>query len=417
MADHAFAHLKLNRQILKAIDELGWSAPTEIQSRAAAPIMANQNLIGISPSGTGKSAAYLMPLIMKIKHAQGSEPRALVLVPTRELAVQVAAQASSLSGHTDLRVAGIYGGAGNRSQRELVTGGIDILVATPGRFLEFYAEGTLSTKKLTVFVIDEADRMMEMGFLPQLRKTIDVLPVKRQNLLFSATFSDRVARISEDFLEFPLRVEVKPQATLSDTVVHQAYKLPNLGTKIHLLLHWLALPELNRAMIFCRSKETADNLGHFIDRKGLGPVRVIHSNKGQNSRLNAVNELRAGSLRVLVATDVASRGIDVPEVTHVINFDVPLVPADYVHRIGRTGRANQSGVAITLCTPPEQGALRRIEELIQLSVPVVPLPPGVPIEETSSAELQSQAKQIDRQKQKEDPSFRGAFHSKKKYRN
>jgi ATP-dependent RNA helicase RhlE len=256
-----------------------------------------------------------------------------------------------------------------------------------------------------------------MGFMPQIRRILEVIPRKRQNLLFSATFQEKVEKFSFEFLEFPMRVEVSPQSTTAEMVMQSLYEVPNFLTKIHLLEHLLNRnEEFSRVLVFTRSKENADNVYRFLVRKVVEEeaIRVIHANKGQNTRINAMEAFKEGNIRVLVATDVASRGIDVTEVSHVINFDVPLIYEDYVHRIGRTGRANRTGEAITFLTPPEDLHIRNIEALIRMEIPRSPLPAGIEVEATPFEERQSQLREIDEQKRRADPTFKGAFHEKKK---
>jgi ATP-dependent RNA helicase RhlE len=252
-----------------------------------------------------------------------------------------------------------------------------------------------------------------MGFMHQIRKILEVIPNKRQNLLFSATFNDRVESLSGEFLEFPVKIEITPQATAAKQVEQELYYIPNLKTKIHFLEYLLQNPDFNRVIIFTRTKDVANNVFKYLERKEYGPVRAIHSNKGQNTRINAVNEFKEGKLRILVSTDVTARGIDVIKVSHVINFDVPLLYEDYVHRIGRTGRAFQEGKAITFATPAEEYHVKKIEKLIREKIPVKTLPEGIEIGETSYEEQQEMAKEIDWQKRKEDPEFKGAFHERK----
>lgn len=406
---------KLNKQLFQAIEEAGFSSPTEVQQKCIPLILGGQHVIGIAQTGTGKTAAYMLPLLMKVKYAQGSDPRGLILVPTKELAVQVLTQGQQLSKYTDLRIAALYGGVGAKAQIEILNKGIDIIVATPGQFLELYMRNEIPAKQIKTLVIDEADRMMDMGFMHQLRKIFEVIPSKKQNLLFSATFSDRIEKLSQEFLEFPIRVEVTPQATAAKQVEQEVYYISNLRTKINFLEYLLADQEtFNRVMIFARTKENADNVFKYLERKKLGPIRVIHSNKGQNSRINAMNEFKQGQLRILVSTDVASRGIDVEKVSHVINFDVPSHYEDYVHRIGRTGRAFQEGKAITFATKAELYHITRIEKLIREKIPVKKLPDKIKIEETSTEEAQVMAREIDRQKKREDPEYGGAFHERKR---
>jgi ATP-dependent RNA helicase RhlE len=410
----SFLDFNLNPQLLRAVADLEYAFPTEIQLKCIPAFLGGQEVIGIAQTGTGKTAAYLLPLLMKTKFAQGKDPRALVLAPTKELVVQLAEHATQLARYTDLRILAMYGGVGMTAQIDQLRAGVDILVATPGRFMEIYLERELPTKGIRFLVLDEADRMMDMGFMPQLRKIIEVIPTKRQNALFSATFSAKVEALSAEFLEFPLKIEVTPQGTAARQVEQVVYQIPNLKTKINFLEHLLGdRKEFSRVVIFTRTKESADNVFRFIERKNLGPVRVIHSNKGQNSRLNAVNEFKTGDLRILVSTDVTARGIDVTNVSHVINFDVPVVHEDYVHRIGRTGRAFQQGKAITFATPGEAYHIDKIERLIREKIPVSKLPLQLEVAKTPFAEKQKMAREIDNQRKKDNPEFKGAFHEKK----
>jgi ATP-dependent RNA helicase RhlE len=409
----SFEDFNLNRQLLNAVADLGFEKPTEIQQKCIPLILGGQEVIGIAQTGTGKTAAYLLPVLMKIKYAQGTEPRVLILAPTKELTLQIASHTQLLAKYTDLRILAIYGGVGPKSQIEAIANGVDILVATPGRFLELYLNRELSVKLLKTMILDEADRVMDMGFMPQIRRILEVLPKKRQNLLFSATFHEKVERLSAEFLEFPVKVEVTPQATAAKQVEQVMYLVPNLKTKINFLEYLLANEDYSRVLIFTRTKEVANNIYSFLDRKGFGPIRVIHSNKGQNTRINAVNEFKEGGIRILVSTDVTARGIDVVKVSHVINFDVPILYEDYIHRIGRTGRAFQEGKAITFVTKSEVYHIAKIEKLIREKIPVKNLPPQIEVEKTPFEEEQRMRKEIDNQKRKEDPEFKGAFHEKK----
>lgn len=411
----SFEEFNLNRQILNAVAEAGYTVATPIQEKAIGPVLSGQDICGIAETGTGKTAAYVLPMLMKLKYAQGESPRALILSPTRELAMQIAEQVKIFSTYTDLRSAVIFGGVGPKTQKAQLNAGIDILIATPGRFLDLYLTGDINTRSLQFLVLDEADKMMDMGFIGSIHRILEVVPRKRQNLLFSATMSDLVQKIAGDFLKHPTTIEVSAQATPAKTVSQSLYEVPNFKTKINLLQHLLKDDEaFNRLIIFCKTKIVADNIYSFIVRRfGENAVRVIHANKGQNTRINSINDFKEGNIRVLVATDVASRGIDVSNVSHVINFDVPIIIEDYVHRIGRTGRAFATGDAITFCTEAELYYVRKIEKLIRQSIPVVPIPKDVFIEETPYDERQLIAREIDNQKRKEDPDFQGAFHEKK----
>ena len=411
----SFEDFKFNRQILNAIADAEYKEPTAIQQKAITPILAGQDVMGIAQTGTGKTAAYVLPIIMKLKYAQGSDPRALILSPTRELAMQIEENIQVFAKYTDLRTVVLYGGLGPKQQIEALEKGVDILVATPGRFLDLYLAEHINTKQIKLLVMDEADKMMDMGFIGKIHRILEVVPRKRQNLLFSATMSELVHKIAGDFLAFPTIVEVSPQATPANTVSQQLYFVPNTKTKINLLQYLLKNDEdFHRLIIFSKTKTIADNIYHFLSRKyGEDEVRVIHANKGQNTRINSINAFKEGSVRILVATDVAARGLDVSDVSHVINFDIPIVIEDYVHRIGRTGRATKSGIAISMCTPAEAYYIAKIEKLIRQQIPVSELPAEVLIEKTPFEEKQAQAREIDMQKRKENPEFKGAFHEKK----
>jgi len=411
----SFEDFKFNRQILNAIDDAGYTEPTPVQQKAMPPILNGQDVMGIAQTGTGKTAAYVLPIIMRLKYAQGESPRALIVAPTRELAMQIEENVKIFAKYTDLRVVTLYGGLGPKTQIEQVSKGVDIIVATPGRFMDIYLAGHLVMKQLQVLVLDEADKMMDMGFMPQINRILEVVPRKRQNLLFSATMSDKIHQLSANFLEFPTVIEVTPQATPAQTVEQRLYNVPNVKTKINLLKYLLDnTEEIKKLMLFCKTRTVAEDVYKFLARKyNEQEVRVLHANKGQNTRINSMNAFKNDEVKILVSTDVASRGIDVSDVSHVINFDVPFVTEDYVHRIGRTGRALQLGEAITFCTPAEEYYLRKIEKLIRQSIPVFDVPADVFVEQTSFEERQDQAREIDIQKRKEDPEFKGAFHEKK----
>ncbi len=412
-----FEQFKLNRQLLNAIEDAGYINPTPIQEQAVPVALAGHDVLGIAQTGTGKTAAYSIPLLMKIKFAQGAHARALVLAPTRELVMQIASAIKELSKYTDIRTVALFGGVGTKAQIEGIEAGVDIIVATPGRFMDLYLKEVVIVKHLATLVLDEADKMLDMGFMPQIRRMLEIVPTKRQNLLFSATFAEKVEKFSFEFLEFPTRIEVTPQATTADMVEQVIYELPNFKTKINLLTHLLeSSDELNRVLIFTRSREIAGNVYKYLLRKVVPEeqIRVIHANKGQNTRTNAMEAFREGDIRVLVATDVASRGIDISEVSHVFNFDVPLIYEDYVHRIGRTGRANHIGKAITFMTIADEFHISKIEGIIRKEIPRLGLPEDLEITPTPKEEQQDMLREIDAQKKKADPTFKGAFHEKKK---
>jgi len=408
-----FEELKLTRQFLDAVNELGYESPSEIQEKVIPRVLGGQDVIGIAQTGTGKTAAYVLPLLQLLKYPQGDEPRALILVPTKELVVQVEEQIQSLCKYTELRYVALYGGVGPKTQIDIIKKGVDIIVATPGRFLEIYAKRVIIPKKIKHVVLDECDRMMDMGFWPQLREIQEKLPQKKQQLLFSATFPERVERIADNFLLFPSRVEVTPQATPATTVEQRVYMVPNFKTKLNLLMHLLDGDEMKRVMVFVRTKADATSMGKFMERSNVGEIRFLHSNIGQNSRMNAIKDFKDGNVRILVSTDVTARGIDVFEVSHVVNFQVPGHYEDYVHRIGRTGRAFKTGVAISFVDMSEEYHLTNIQKIIRQTIPVFEIPEVVHIEKTETEEKQEQAREIDRQKRLDDPDFKGAFHEKK----
>lgn len=409
-----FSDLKVTRQYLDALADQGIESPTEIQQKALPILMAGQDLIGIAQTGTGKTLAYLLPIVQKLKFAQGVDPRALILVPTKELVVQVERVLALLVVNTDLRWVAMYGGIGPKAQTEKIEAGVDIIIATPGRFLEIYSKRVFVTKQIKTMVLDECDRMMDMGFWPQLRDIQEKIPHKKQQLLFSATFPDKVQRIADNFLLFPQVVEVTPAATPASTVAQSVYAVPNQATKLEMLIHLLKNREdMTRVMVFCRTKEMVTQLAEQLVKQKFGEIRIIHSNKGQNARINALDEFKEGNIRVLVTTDVSARGIDVVEVSHVINFQVPHTHEDYVHRIGRTGRAFKTGEAITFMDVSEKYHVQKIERVMKQFIPVLDLPSEVVVHGTPKSEMIEQNRDIDWQKRKEDPTFKGAFHEKK----
>ncbi len=409
-----FENFGIGKSIMKALDEIGFHEPTPVQALAIPVIKSGQDVLGIAQTGTGKTAAYVIPILMKLVKAEGEDPRALILVPTRELAIQVGEDIEELTKYTNIRSAAIFGGIGWTKHAELVKPGVDIVVATPGRLWDLYRIGALRLKKIKILVIDEADRMLDMGFMPQLNQLFEVIPPKRQNLLFSATFSDKIELISNEFLTFPARVEVAPSATTVDKVEQYFYRLPNFRSKLNLINFLLSDKETyKRVIIFCATKENAELVFKVLDRKTDGEVRVLHSNKAQNTRINAIQSFKEGNVRVLISTDVSARGIDVSLISHVINFDLPTNYEDYVHRIGRTARANHEGVAISFLKPDEEFHLANIEKLIRMELTELPVPEKVELVESSRSEMQEIAREMDRQKKLEDTGFKGAFHEKK----
>ncbi len=371
----SFEDLKVARSLLKALEEIGFREPTPVQELAIPVISSGVNIVGVAQTGTGKTAAYLLPLLTRLGKAEGTEPRCIVLVPTRELSVQVGEDIAELTTFSDLRHVSVFGGVGWTRQAALLEPGTDILVATPGRLWDLYQARAFSFKKLKYLVFDEADRMLDMGFMPQLRQLFEIIPSRRQNLLFSATFPEKVEKMAEEFLDHYEKVEVTPSATPVEKVVQLVYRVPNFHTKLNLIRHLLEdEATFNRVIIFVKTKASADTVYKVIKRKTEGEKRIMHSDKGQTTRLNTIRAFKEGEVRILITTDLSARGLDAALVSHVINFDIPPHYEDYIHRIGRTARAGNLGTAITLVTPDEVWHLKFIEKMIRMEIPVAEIP-------------------------------------------
>lgn len=407
-----FKDLNISKQILMALEEAGFEHPTPIQEQAFPVIRSGRDMVGIAQTGTGKTLAYLIPVLMKLHYAQGAYPRALVVVPTRELVVQVCESVELLTEYMDIRCVGIYGGTNIRTQQANVYEGVDLLVATPGRFMDIYMNGIIRTGQMKTVIVDEADRLMDLGFMPQLRSILEVIPEKHQTLLFSATFSATVDEMAREFLApDPVRVETAQHATPVEFVTQLRYDVPNIATKINLLKVLLAdQGKFRRVIVFTETKKNADRIVEKLGDFWKGELSVLHSNKAQNSRLNALRAFKAGTTRIMVSSDVAARGIDVQDVSHVINFDIPSIPEEYVHRIGRTARAGKDGVAISFVSEKEEPRFEDIEKLINQRVEILDLPENLEISDLLMDEEKVQTANIVYQRGK--PKGGGAFHTK-----
>ena len=413
----SFFDLKITKQFLNAIEDLGFDAPSKIQEKAIPAIRSGQHVIGIAQTGTGKTAAYLLPVLQQLKYAQGIQARCLILVPTKELVIQLMEQTDQLSKYTDLRATALYGGIGRKAQTRAIHEGTDLIIATPRRLLELYEFENIKLNKIQTFILDEADRMMDMGFMSQINAILEIIPTKKQNLLFSATFSPKVEELSWNFMDFPIKIEITPEATPVETVEQCCYIVPNFQTKLNLLDHLLKDESLfSRVLIFTKTKVSANRVYQHLHAYLRDSIRLIHSNKGQNTRIHTYQLFKEGELRVMVATDVMARGIDIKDISHVINFDVPVVYEDYVHRIGRTGRAFRTGSAITFVTSADNYHRKKIEEKIKMYIPQEEIPASVHITESPFEEAQAMAREIDKQKMKENPEYKGAFHEKKNFK-
>ena len=375
-----FKDFNLNKHLVNALTDLGYTIPTTIQQKTFSVVMSGVDVCGIAQTGTGKTLAYLLPLLNQWKFSNEKNPQILIVVPTRELVAQVVESVNKLSTYLSLDVIGVYGGANINTQKLALQNGLDVLVATPGRLFDLAMAGAFKVKGIKKLVIDEMDEMLNLGFRTQLKNILDLLPQNRQNLLFSATLIPEVEELMNEYFEKPEKIEAAPSGTPVDNIIQTAYEVPNFYTKVNLLKLLLAEDEtMTKVLVFAASKKMADELFAELEPDYPGIANVIHSNKEQNHRFNTVRLFKDGTYRFIIATDIVARGIDVAEVTHVINFDLPLVPENYIHRIGRTGRADKKGIAISFISPRENDAREVIENLMKMQIPVADLPLHLPI--------------------------------------
>ncbi len=375
-----FSDLNLNVSLLNALDDLGYTTPTTIQEKVFSVAMSGADVCGIAQTGTGKTFAYLLPCLRQWKFTKDLSPTILVVVPTRELVAQVVEAANKLTTYMTVASLGVYGGVNINTQKLAAEKKVDLLVATPGRLFDLVMNGSLKLKNIKKLVIDEVDEMLNLGFRTQLKNILDLLPAKRQNLLFSATHTPEVEELMGIFFNDPVMVEAAPSGTPLDNIEQRAYDVPNFYTKVNLLKLLLHQDEaMTKVLIFAGGKKLADELYQELENIYPEKIGVIHSNKEQNHRFNTVKQFEAGNYKMIIATDLVARGIDITGVTHVINFDVPDEAEKYMHRIGRTGRAKQKGIAITFITERENKLREDIETLMKFSIPVVALPDDLEI--------------------------------------
>ncbi len=379
MTDISFSELGLADPIQHALTARNHVIPTPIQARAIPELLSGRDMLGIAQTGTGKTAAFALPILHQLSRKRGNDrpaqPRALILAPTRELAIQIGDEFHAYGKHLHLRQTVIVGGVSQKPQVNALSRGVEILIATPGRLLDLMSQRRLRLDAVEFFVLDEADRMLDMGFVRDVRKIVSALPKTRQSLLFSATMPDEVARLSSEILADPIRVEVTPQATLIERLEQKIYHVDAAGKRA-LLASILNDPALSRVIVFTRTKHRANRVAEHLGKHGVA-AEAIHGNKSQGARQRALKQFCAGDARVLVATDIAARGIDVDGVTHVINYELPNESESYIHRVGRTARAGAGGVAISFCDPTERGYLRDIERLIRRRLTVIGEEPAV----------------------------------------
>ncbi|WP_339624024.1 DEAD/DEAH box helicase [uncultured Winogradskyella sp.] len=379
-----FNELNLNTPLYNALDDLGFTTPTPIQAESFSVVASGKDVVGIAQTGTGKTFAYMLPILRNLSYSKQDNPRVLILVPTRELVVQVVSEIEKLSKYINNRVLGVYGGTNINTQKQAVAQGQDIIVATPGRLYDLAVSRVLQLKSIQKLVIDEVDVMLDLGFRHQLLNIFDILPERRQNIMFSATMTKDVDDLITDFFISPKKIAIAVSGTPLENIKQERYNVPNFYTKVNLLEHLLSDKEtFSKVLIFVAYKRMADRLFDKLEELIPGQSCVIHSNKTQNYRLRSIEQFRAGENRLLIATDVMARGLDIEGISHVINFDTPDYPENYMHRIGRTGRAEKEGHTLLFSTEKEQEGRESLEALMKMHITTLEIPEGVEI----SAEL------------------------------
>jgi ATP-dependent RNA helicase RhlE len=373
-----FDDLGLKPELLRAVADKGYTVPTPIQLQAIPAVLAGGDVLAGAQTGTGKTAGFTLPLLQKLGARHGKNPRALVLTPTRELAAQVAQSMADYGKYVDLRTQVVFGGVSEKPQIDRARQGCDILVATPGRLLDLCEQRAISLSEVSTFILDEADRMLDMGFIRDIKRILKMLPQQRQNLMFSATYSDDIRQLANGFLRNPTALQVTPRNATADRVEQSAYRVPK-DHKRHLLAHLITEGNWHQVLVFTRTKHGANRLTQQLERSGINAM-AIHGNKSQNARVKALQDFKENRITALVATEVAARGLDIKELPHVVNYELPNVPEDYVHRIGRTARAGSTGAAISLVSPDEVSYLRDIERLLKRKIDFIE-PPKFEIKE------------------------------------
>lgn len=418
-----FTDLNLNPNLLKALEELGFKTPTPIQEQSFAPVMSGKDVVGIAQTGTGKTIAYLLPILRMLPYKkQQVDPRVLIMVPTRELVVQVVEEVEKLAKYTNNKVLGVYGGTNINTQKKALTEGADVVVATPGRLYDLALARAISLKRIQKLVIDEVDVMLDLGFKFQIENIIELLPRQRQGILFSATMTDKVTKIIKDSFINPTTISVAVSGTPLENIDQKLYHIPNFYTKLNVLEHLLDdYEKFSKTVIFAGNKRMADRIYDRLQETYPGESCVIHSNKTQNYRLRSIRQFEAGDNRILIATDVMARGIDIDNVSQVISLDTPDYPENYMHRIGRTGRAQKKGEAILMSTPKESNYLENIELLMKVKIDVVPFPDTVEISEELTPEERPKDRDMEidttRTKKGAKDSVKGAAYHEKSAKN
>jgi len=412
----SFQDLGLTRQLQNAMDDLGFDKPTPIQEQSYSVVLSGKDIVGIAQTGTGKTLAYMLPILRDMKFSKQVNPRVLVLVPTRELVLQVVQNIEDFTKYMSVRVLGVYGGTNINTQAQSVMQGTDVIVATPGRLYDLVLSNVLQLKSVKKLIIDEVDVMLDLGFRHQIQNIFELMPERRQNIMYSATMTDDVAQLIDDSFIAPVKISIAVSGTPLDNIKQECYAVENFYTKVNLLVHLLRDHDnLKKILVFVANKKSADRVFAALETKFVDDVSVIHSNKSQNYRIRSIEEFDQDINRILVSTDVMARGLDLEKITHVINFDVPNYPENYMHRIGRTGRAKNEGKSILFHTEKELVYKDAIETLMGVKIPITPFPETVEI----SKELTPEERPDDGMGSSENRNEKiiekdtGAFHEKK----
>lgn len=411
----SFRDLNLNNPLYNALDDLGFTTPTPIQKEAFNVVASGRDVVGIAQTGTGKTYAYMLPILKNLPFSKQANPRVVIMVPTRELVVQVVEEIEKLTKYINVRILGVYGGVNINPQKQAVSQGLDILVATPGRLFDLAVSHVLQLKSVQKIVIDEVDVMLDLGFRHQLLNIFDILPERRQNIMFSATMTDDVDEFINDFFTAPVQVTIAISGTPLENISQERYDIPNFYSKVNVLEHLLSDKQTyTKVLIFVSHKKMADLLFDKIEELFPNQSCVIHSNKTQNYRLRSIEQFKEGAHRILIATDVMARGLDIDHVSHVINFDTPHFPENYLHRIGRTGRAEREGQTLLFSTEAEQDFVKAIESLMQMEIPLKEIPEGVKLSTELIEQERPQNKERNNPLKRSDADMPGAaFHEKK----
>lgn len=409
-----FNDLNLSRSLLNAIEDIGFSQPTDIQRKVFSPIMAGRDVVGVAQTGTGKTYAYLLPCLRLWKFTKSPAPQILIMVPTRELVTQVVQEVKNLTTYMTVQVVGVYGGTNIKTQIDEILAGVDVVVGTPGRLLDLMRKGALKTKLVKRLIIDEVDEMLNQGFRTQLNNILEFLPQKRQNLMFSATMPKEVLQIIHNYSGYFQKIEAAPSGAPLENIEQYAYPANNFNTKANLLQLLLETDlDMSKVLVFASTKKMANALYERMHPYFENKVGVIHSSKSQNNRFKSVYDFQDGTYRFLIATDVIARGLDISRVTHVINFDLPGVAESYIHRIGRTGRAEKRGIAISFISDQENAMKEKIEQLMGMEIPMLPVPEELMIsEELIGLEIPVDIVPFNNHKMKQHKPSGEAFHEK-----